>query len=379
MTKLGLDVLLESELGLIGNKSVGLITNLTGVNGNLDYNISLLIKHGIKLDAIFSPEHGLWGSAQDAVSIPSSKYDKIPIYSLYGNAIKPTPEMLKGLEVVIFDIQDVGVRFYTYISTMALAMEACAENKIDFIVLDRPNPINGATLEGNVLDPLFSSFVGKFPILLRHGMTIGELAKLFNKYFNINSNLHVVKMKGWKRDTWFDETGLNWVMPSPNMPTLDTAIVYPGTCLFEGTNLSEGRGTTRPFEIIGAPYIDARMLADMLNEKELHGVKFRPTYFTPIFPKHKDSNCGGVQVHVIDRNKFKPVRTALYMIDSIKKAYPDDFQWIGKNKFHFDLLMGTDKVRLSISDGQPVDDIISSWQDEQTKFSNTRSKYLLYF
>jgi beta-N-acetylhexosaminidase len=378
MIKLGLTSILDNNIELINGKSIGLITNLTGVDEKLDYNISLFQRHPeINLKAIFSPEHGLWGSAQDAVSVSSFQYDNIPIYSLYGSTMKPTSDMLNGLDTLIFDIQDVGVRFYTYISTMALAMLACAENDLEFIVLDRPNPI-GDMMEGNVLDPKFTSFVGHFPILLRHGLTVGELAKLFNEHFGIGVNLKVVMMENWKRDMWFDETGLHWVMPSPNMPTLDTATVYSGMCLFEGTNLSEGRGTTKPFEIIGAPYIDAYMLADMLNEMNLHGVKFRPTYFNPIFSKHKDKSCGGVQIHVIDRNSFLPVRTALYMIASIKKAYPDDFQWIGKGRPFFDLLMGTDKVRIALSNNQPVDDIISLWRNEQKEFSDIRSKYLLY-
>jgi uncharacterized protein YbbC (DUF1343 family) len=377
MIRLGLTILLEDRLDLIDGKTVGLITNSTGLNENLQDNISLLIGNpNTNLKAIFSPEHGLWGSMQDAISIPSAQYDqvKIPIYSLYGKTNKPAPEMLEDIDVLLFDIQDVGVRFYTYISTMAMAMKACAENGVEFIVLDRPNPINGNVLEGNVLDPQFSSFVGYFPILLRHGMTVGELAQLFNEYFHIGANLNVVAMEGWERDMWFNDTGLQWVMPSPNMPTLDTATVYPGTCLFEGANLSEGRGTTKPFEIIGAPWIDAHKLADLLNSLSLHGVKFRPLHFIPIFPKHKDQMCGGVQVHVLDKNKFAPVKTALNMIEIIKRIYPDEFKWLQ----HFDLLMGTDKTRIDLSDGRLVDDIILSWEDEISEFAKIRSKYLIY-
>jgi len=368
---------LEDRPDLIEGKTVGLITNSTGINESLQDNISLLIGNlKANLKAIFSPEHGLWGAMQDAISIPSVQYDqvKIPIYSLYGKTNKPAPEMLEGIDVLLFDIQDVGVRFYTYISTMAMAMKACAENGIEFIVLDRPNPINGNVLEGNVLDPQFSSFVGYLPILLRHGMMVAELAQLFNEHFHIGANLSVVAMEGWKRDMWFNDTGLQWVMPSPNMPTLDTATVYPGTCLFEGTNLSEGRGTTKPFEIIGAPWIDAHKLADSLNSLSLHGVKFRPVYFIPIFSKHKDQICGGVQVHVLDRNKFTPVKTALNMIEIIKRVYPDEFKWLP----HFDLLMGTDKTRIDLSDGRLVDDIILSWKDEISEFAKIRSKYLIY-
>jgi len=377
MIKLGLTVLLEDRLELIEGKSVGLITNSTGVNESLQDNIFLLVDNPkVKLKAIFSPEHGLWGSVQDAISIPFDQYDqvKIPIYSLYGKTTKPTTEMLDGIDALIFDIQDIGVRFYTYISTMAMAMQACAENDIEFIVLDRPNPINGNILEGNVLDPDFSSFIGYLPILLRHGMTVGELARLFNEHFQIGAKLSVVEMEGWKRDKWFDDTGLQWIMPSPNMPTLDTATVYPGTCLFEGTNLSEGRGTTKPFEIIGAPWIDSHNLADSLNNLFLHGVKFRPVYFIPTFSKHRDQSCGGVQVHVIDRDKFAPVKTALNMIEIIKRLYPNEFQFIK----HFDLLMGTDKIRNDLSRGHSVDDVIQSWKDEVLDFVNIRSKYILY-
>jgi len=377
MIRLGLTVLLEDKLELIEGKSVGLITNSTGVNESLQDNICLLVHNPkVKLKAIFSPEHGLWGSVQDAISIPFAQYDqiKIPIYSLYGKTTKPTTEMLDGIDALIFDIQDVGVRFYTYISTMAMAMQVCAENDIEFIVLDRPNPINGDILEGNVLDPDFSSFVGYLPTLLRHGMTVGELARFFNEHFHIGAKLNVVEMKGWKRDMWFDDTGLQWVMPSPNMPTLDTATVYPGTCLFEGTSLSEGRGTTKPFEIIGAPWIDAHNLADSLNNLLLNGVKFRPVYFIPTFSKHRDQRCGGVQVHVIDRDKFTPVKTVLNMIETIKRLYPNEFQFIK----HFDLLMGTDKVRNDLSKGLSVDDVIQSWKDEISDFADVRSKYILY-
>jgi uncharacterized protein YbbC (DUF1343 family) len=377
MIRLGLTILLEDKLELIEGKSVGLITNSTGVNESLQDNILLLVDNPkVKLKAIFSPEHGLWGSVQDAISIPFAQYDqiKIPIYSLYGKTTKPTIEMLDSIDALIFDIQDVGVRFYTYISTMAMAMQACAENNIEFIVLDRPNPINGNILEGNALDPDFSSFVGYLPILLRHGMTVSELAKLFNEHFHIGVKLNVVEMEGWERDMWFDDTGLQWVMPSPNMPTLDTATVYPGTCLFEGTSLSEGRGTTKPFEIIGAPWIDAHNLADSLNNLLLNGVKFRPVYFIPTFSKHRDQRCGGVQVHVIDRDKFAPVKTALNMIETIMRLYPNEFQFIR----HFDLLMGTDKVRNDLSKGHSVDDVIQSWKDEISDFANVRSKYILY-
>lgn len=378
MIKLGLTVLLEDKLELIEGKSIGLITNATGVNEELKNNISLFLKQpSVNLKAVFSPEHGLWGAEQDAIEVTSFQYQgsMIPVYSLYSDTKKPTAEMLKGIDALIFDIQDVGARFYTYISTMAMAMEACAEHDVDFIVLDRPNPINGVSIEGNILDIEFRSFVGYFPIPIRHGMTICELARLYNEQFSIGARLHTVAMKGWRRDMWFDDTGLQWVMPSPNMPTLDTATVYPGMCLFEGTNISEGRGTARPFEIIGATWIDSFGLADRLNSLSLAGVKFRPLHFIPIFSKYKDQNCGGVQVHVTDRSKFTPVRIGLIMIDTIMRMYPDDFRW---NERHFDLLMGTDKVRESLSEGKSANEVVGSWIYDLSQFSEAIHDHILY-
>ncbi len=379
MIKPGLTVLLENELEIIKGKSIGLITNSTGVNEYLIDNISLFLNHpDIKLRTIFSPEHGLWGAIQDAIPINSLKFTQtdIMIYSLYGDTKKPTKEMLNGLDAIIFDIQDVGTRFYTYISTMAMAMEACKENNIEFIVLDRPNPISGLMLEGNVLEYEFRSFVGYYPILLRHGMTVGELAQFFNNHFNIGVQLNVIKMEGWKREMWFDDTGLFWVMPSPNMPTLDTATVYPGSCLFEGTNISEGRGTTRPFEIIGAPWINPYALAGELKKLGLEGVIFRPLFFVPTFSKYKDQQCGGVQIHVTDRSCFAPVKTALNIIYTILQMYHDKFKWICNNRHFFDQLIGTDKVRESLIKGISVDDIICSWKNEFSDFFKIRSKYL---
>lgn len=369
--KTGLSILLNEKLELIEGKSVGLITNSTGVDENLRDNISLFIKKS-KLKAIFSPEHGLWGAVQDAIKIPSIEQDQIPIYSLYGKINKPSAEMLTGIDALIFDIQDVGVRFYTYINTMAMAMEACAENGVGFIVLDRPNPITGEVFDGSMLDPAFRSFVGYLQIPMRHGLTVGELANLYNA--NVKADLTVIKMDGWDRKMWFDETGLQWVMPSPNMPTLDTVTVYPGMCLFEGTNVSEGRGTTKPFEIIGSPWINPHILADSLNSMSLQDVRFRSLYFVPTFSKYEDESCGGVQVHVIDRDKFNPIKTALHTISAIKNLYPNDFQF---NK-HFDLLTGTDKVRKALSDGVSADEIIVSWKDDLSVFSQARLKYILY-
>jgi len=381
MVKTGLTTLLEDELELIDGKSVGLITNSTGANEDLEDNISLFCRHpDIHLKAIFAPEHGLWAAVQDAVAVSSFEYEgvRIPVYSLYGKTRKPTREMLEDIDVLIFDIQDVGARFYTFISTMAMAIESCAEYGVSFVVLDRPNPIGGLAVAGNILESEFRSFVGYLPVPVRHGMTTGELARFFVDKFQIGVRLDVVEMTGWRRDMWFDDTGLQWIMPSPNMPTLDTAMVYPGTCLFEGINISEGRGTTRPFELIGAPWIDAPRLSDKLDSLSLAGVKFRPVCFIPTFAKYKGQNCGGVQVHVIDREEFAPVRTALSMIDTVRRMYPDEFQWRGGDRKFFDRLMGTDSVRRQLSSGESVDSIINSWESELKKFSEGRRHCLLY-
>ncbi|MBD3183719.1 DUF1343 domain-containing protein [Candidatus Poribacteria bacterium] len=377
MVKTGLKVLMEDKLELIGDKALGLITNPTGVNEKLEDNISLfLARDKVNLKAIFAPEHGLWAAIQDLVEVSSFKHEgvSIPIYSLYGKNRKPTPEMLEGIDVLIFDIQDVGVKFYTFVSTMAIAMEACAENGVSFMVLDRPNPITGTRIEGPMLDPAFKSFIGYFTVTLRHGLTIGELALLYREIFQLSLRLEVVKMEGWNREMWFDDTGLEWIMPSPNMPTLDTAIVYPGTCLFEGTNISEGRGTTKPFEFIGAPWMDGRFIADKLNSLNMEGVRFRPVQFIPTFSKYQDETCSGMQIHVINRSSFRPVKTALAMIETIMKSYPDDFQW----RNVFDMLMGTDKVRKAMIDGDHAVNITRSWEDELKGFAETRKGYLIY-
>jgi uncharacterized protein YbbC (DUF1343 family) len=287
--------------------------------------------------------------------------------------------LFDGIDVLVFDIQDVGTRFYTYIYTMAYAMEAAAKADIPFVVLDRPNPIGGEKVEGPVLDPAFQSFVGWFPIPLRHGMTMGELAQLFNGEFlpketgGTRVRLTVIHMKGWT------QTGLPWVPPSPNMPTLDTATVYPGMGLIEGTNLSEGRGTTRPFELIGAPYIEGWKLADALNQAHLPGVSFREAYFTPAFSKYAGKTVGGVQLYVEDRQAFDPVLTGLTVIQKVKQLYPDQFAWRETTEpYWIDKLTGTDRVRKQLDVGVPAEKIAAQWKEGLASFRRLRSKYLLY-
>ena len=292
MTEVGLSVLFRERLGLIEGRSIGLITNQTGVDPQFRSNLTLFAEHPkVQLVALFSPEHGISGSAQAAIHVPSAvdRGRQIPVYSLYGATRQPTPERLAGIDVLVYDIQDVGSRFYTYISTLLRAMKAAASNSVDFIVFDRPNPIRGDRVEGNQLQPAFQSFVGEAAVTIRHGMTVGELAQFCKAELDFaSSQLEIVPMHGWRRGMWYDQTGLPWVPPSPNMPTVETATLYPGTCLIEGTNLSEGRGTTKPFEWIGAPWIDPERWADTLNNLDLPGTHFRPIHFTPTFSKYAD-------------------------------------------------------------------------------------------
>ncbi|MCY7968233.1 DUF1343 domain-containing protein [Bacillus haynesii] len=374
----GIEVLMNKKSMLKG-KRVGLITNPTGVNSTLTSSIDLLHQApGIELTALYGPEHGVRGDAQAGDKVDSYIDEKtgLPVYSLYGDTRKPTPEMLKNVDVLLFDIQDVGTRFYTYIYTMAYAMEAAKENGIPFIVLDRPNPQSGLKVEGPVLDSDYSSFVGMYPIPLKHGMTAGELAKLFNDEFNIGADLTVIKMKGWKRQMFFEDTGLPFVLPSPNMPTPDTSIVYPGTGLIEGTNMSEGRGTTKPFELIGAPYMKSTELTEKLNGLKLPGVRFRAASFTPTFSKHQNKLCHGVELYVTNRSAFKPVNTGIAIIKTVHDLYPDDFEFLPSGNFN--RLIGNGWVKTMIEQGASIDEIVKKYEAEQKRFMNIRKKYLLY-
>lgn len=382
--KLGVEVLLEDQKELIEGKSVGLITNPTGVDQELNSIVDLLHNDSnVDLKALYGPEHGVRGSAQagEYVEYYTDEETGLPVYSLYGSTKKPTPEMLEGIDVLLFDIQDVGTRFYTYIYTMAYAMEAASENDIEFIVLDRPNPLGGEAVEGPVLDDEYASFVGKYEIPLRHGMTVGELASLFNEEFEIGADLTVVEMDKWKRDMYYDDTPLEWVLPSPNMPTLDTALAYPGAALIEGTNVSEGRGTTKPFELIGAPFINATELASELNELKLPGVDFRAASFTPSFSKHAGELTHGVQIHVTDKEAFKPVKTGLSLVKTIHDLYPEDFEFRAENSAgvsFFDLLVGNGWIREGIENGDSVKKMEKQWEDDLKDFKEVREDYLLY-
>ena len=383
--QLGVDVLLTEQKHLLEGKKVGLITNPTGVDKELNSIVDRFHKDpDIELTALYGPEHGVRGDAQAGsyVDFYIDEETGLPVYSLYGQTKKPTPEMLADIDVLVFDIQDVGTRFYTYIYTMALAMEAAAEQGIPFIVLDRPNPIGGLKVEGPVLEaPEYASFVGQYEIPLRHGMTVGELAKLFNKEFGINADLTVINMKNWKRSMDYNDTGLEWVLPSPNMPTLETAYAYPGTALIEGTNVSEGRGTTKPFEMLGAPFMNSTELARELNRLNLAGVEFRAASFTPLSSKHSGKLSHGVQVHITDFEAFSPIETGLHIVKTMHDLYPDDFQFReedSKGISFFDLLIGNGSIREDIEAGKSVKSMKAKWEKDLKEFKKVRKQYLMY-
>jgi uncharacterized protein YbbC (DUF1343 family)/CubicO group peptidase (beta-lactamase class C family) len=373
--KNGIDVLKRDGFALLKDKRVGLITNHTGRDRDGNSTIDLLHKApGVKLVALFSPEHGIRG-ALDQANISNSTDEKtgLPIYSLYGEAKAPTDEALKDIDTLVFDIQDVGARFYTYISTLGLALEAAAKNRKSFVVLDRVNPINGQNVEGPLADPDKLSFIAHHPIPIRHGMTVGELAQLFNKERNINADLHVVRVEDWRRSQWFDSTGLVWINPSPNMRSLTEAALYPGVCLLEPTNVSVGRGTDTPFEIIGAPWIDARKLAEALNSAKLPGVRFAPIRFIPKSSVHKDVECGGVNIIITNRDLFEPVITGFEMAAQLKKLFPKDFLIE-----RFNRLLANQKVFDAFRQGSDARAMRQVWEPELDAFRAIRKKYLLY-
>lgn len=384
----GIDRVVKSLPRRFHGVKIGLLIHPASVNRKLIHMKDILLKNKhIKISALFGPQHGIFGNTQDNMIEWEGFIDKktgLQVYSLYGKTRKPTSEMLKDVEALVVDLQDVGARYYTFVWTMCFCMEACEEKGIPMIVLDRVNPIGGHLIEGPLLNPEFKSFVGLHPIPVRHGMTIGELAQYFRDKFYPKLDITVIPLKGWARKQWFDQTGLPWVMPSPNMPTLDTATVYPGMCLFEGTVLSEGRGTTRPFEISGAPFIDPERLLARLKEFRLKGVIFRPLYFTPTFNKFSGELCGGVQIHVTDREKFRPFKTAVAILIAIHELYPEIDLWKKPpyeyefEKLPIDILSGSSRLRTEIEKGVPLKEMEESWIEESKKFEKMRKHYLLY-
>ncbi|KYG35088.1 exo-beta-N-acetylmuramidase NamZ domain-containing protein [Alkalihalobacillus trypoxylicola] len=380
--KLGLERFLASEYEPFQNKRVGLVTNLTGVNQDLVPTIDLFAKHsGINLAALYAPEHGIRGDVKEGEKVDSSQDPQtgLPVYSLYGKSKKPSVEMLSDVDVIVFDLQDLGSRYYTFIYTMAYMMEACQQYKKHFIVLDRPNPIGGEKVEGNLVEEDVRSFVGLLPIPNRHGLTVGELAILFKHEYGYDCELTVIEMENWKRSCYFDETELFWVPPSPNAPTLDMAILYPGTCLLEGTNVSEGRGTTKPFEYVGAPFIDGYQLAKEFNSLGLAGVIARPTSFVPTYQKFEGQVCSGIQLHVTSREDFHSFEAGVRLLEIINKLYPNDFQFVQhpNGRYMFDLLVGTKSMQAQILSGE-TDTFLAQCQEQSVLFKEQTAKYRLY-
>lgn len=378
----GIEVLLSDRLESLKGKRVALLTNQTGVDRKGVSNVDLLRAHpAINLVALFSPEHGVRGAAQAGEKVASGIDPKsgLPVHSLYGETKMPTAKMMQGIDIVLVDLQDVGTRFYTYASTLLYMLRAAETSGSEVIVLDRPNPQGGMMIEGPVLEPAFASFVGSYAVPVRHGMTFGELAQMFVGEDRLRTRLRVIPMRGWSRDlvpylAW----DLPWVPPSPNMLSPRTAAVYPGTALFEGTNISEGRGSEKPFEYIGGPFIDGAALAERLNAMGLPGVDFKPVAFTPDFSKYAGQHCHGVWVIPTNSNTFQPFRTGIALVKTVHDMYPDKFEFRPGAPSFFDQLAGTDSVRKGILDGKSVSDIERQWQDGLNAFMHVRARYLMY-
>jgi uncharacterized protein YbbC (DUF1343 family) len=388
--KTGLDVWVAQGFSALKGRRVGAIVNPTSVDARFLHLADLLGQApGVTLAALFGPEHGIRGEAQYMVAVGEAKDRKtgVPVHSLYGStfeSLSPRPEWLAGLDALVFDIQDVGSRYYTYVYTMALAMKVAAQARVPFYVLDRPNPLGGVAIEGNLVGEGYRSFVGLYPLPNRHGMTAGELARLFNTEFGIGCELTVVPCEGWRREMHWSDTGLPFLSPSPNMPTPDTALVYPGMCLGEGTNVSEGRGTCRPFEQFGAPWLDSEALVARLEKERLPGVAFRPVGFTPTFDKFRGESCNGAFIHVTDRATFQSLRTGIAIFQAVREVSGGQFAWRAdayefvEDVPAFDLLCGTDQVRRGIEAGWPLSKLLEGFSAQAERFEQQRAPYLLY-
>ncbi len=388
-TMTGLDVLLNDDLRPFRGKVVAVVTNHTGLHREGEFILDLFAAdEDVTLGAVFSPEHGLFGRVSDGVAIGDSDQARsgVKVYSLYGQTRKPTPDQLAGIDMVIFDMQDVGARYYTYPSTMTLVMDACARDGVALWVLDRPNPVRGDIIDGPLLDPEYASFVGMHPVPIRHGMTLGELAILINEQGWLTderrANLVVVPVLNWSRFDWWEDTHLEWVPPSPNIPTPETALVYLGTCLLEGTNISEGRGTHEPFLICGAPWIEGASLAEQLNRRQLPGVEFEQHNFTPKSiagmaddPKYRDQDCGGVRLKIMDRAEYEPLYTATVLLHVIRESYPLQFEW---RERALDRLWGSDALRRYIDQGRNIQALPSTYSEDRDTFYSQRKEYLIY-
>jgi uncharacterized protein YbbC (DUF1343 family) len=384
----GLDRLQAGSFAALAGQRVGLLTNPSAVNHELISAYHLLTSRVVKLTALFAPEHGFAGAMPDAMRIDDTTDPRsgAPIFSLYGDTYRPTPEMLADVDVIVCDIQDVGVRFYTFMWTISHILEVAGEHGVPVIILDRPNPWGGEIIDGPLLETGLSSFVGRFPIPVRHGLTLGELAQMINTRWNPTpAPLTVIPCMGWTRSMTWEQTGLVWIPSSPNMPHIGTVWHYPGACLVEGTQLSEGRGTTLPFEVVGAPWIDPTMLADHLNAQQWPGVRFRPHVFVPAQSKWNGTTCGGIQVHITDRHAWEPLRVWLGVIMAVRHLYPNDFAWLPPfqssvelSSQHFDRLIGNKMVRAQIDAGASLDDITATWAADRQTFAEQRRPYLLY-
>jgi uncharacterized protein YbbC (DUF1343 family) len=386
--RLGIDTFLSHPPADLLNKRWGLLSNQASVNKDGYYSKDLLRgKFENNLICLFSPQHGFWGTEQDnMIETPDSRDRStgLPIYSLYSRTRRPTAQMLEAIDVLIIDLQDVGTRVYTFITTIAYCLQEARKHQKEIITLDRPNPLGGIEVEGNILQPELTSFVGVFPLPMRHGMTMGELARLFNQEMEIGAKLRIIPLEGWSRSLYFDQIESPWIMPSPNMPALSTALVYPGQVLLEGTNLSEGRGTTRPFELFGAPFIDPSKVLTFLKDTPLPGVKLIEMAFRPTFQKWQGQECRGFFLWIQERATFNPYRTSLTILQAIRLLYPNDFQWKSPpyeyetERMPIDLLIGNQGLRKALESGVSILDLEASWQKDLTVFSDLRKKYLLY-
>jgi uncharacterized protein YbbC (DUF1343 family) len=389
MTQIGLDTFEKNWPKKLKSSRVGLLVHPASINRKLQHAVNLFVKSKkLTLNALFGPQHGIYGETQDNMIEWEGFHDHhtgLPVFSLYGITRKPDHSMLAHIDVLAIDLQDVGSRYYTFIWTMENCMQACMEMNKSIVILDRPNPIGGHKIEGPVLEEAYASFVGQRPLPVRHGMTVGEIGNYLCNEFYPSLDFHVIPMQGWKRKFWFDSTHLPWVLPSPNMSTMDTAMVYPGMCLLEGTNISEGRGTTKPFEIFGAPFIEPELLVRQLIDFNLPGIIFRPTYFQPTFQKYAGKVCGGAQLHVTDRERFKPFKTGVAIIKAVHDFYLENFSWrqppyeYETEKLPIDILAGTNKLRNGIEEGEKLDKMEDWWQEECSQFNKLiRKKYLIY-
>ncbi len=382
--QVGLEVFVKNHSALLRNARIGLVSQSAAVLPDFTHALDALLQNNLKVAALYGPEHGFRGAAADGAAVDHGVDARtgLPVYSLYGKTKEPSAEMLADVDVLVFDMQDVGVRFYTYLSTLFYVLKGAGRAGKKVIVLDRPNPLGGKIIAGPSICPGFESFIGIVPLPIQYGLTMGELAGYFNSCYALGADVEVVRLKNWRRQMPFDQTGLPWVPTSPAMPHFSTVRVYPGTCMMEGTNLSEGRGTALPFELVGAPWLSAEDLAAVLNDLCLPGVRFRPVYFIPSASKHRAEQCAGVQLHVTEPAVFRPIETALYLVAECRRQDPEKFQfletsWEGRPA-HFDLALGNDVVRTQLQQGLPVQEIVRAWQGEIEDFDRQREPYLLY-